>query len=278
MKLEQEIFKKGSTTYYFSSKFFPRAVREDVFKLYSFVRVADDYVDTIPSNASSFNQLVAVYDKFLVGADAPNSVSKLNLRVAQNIVDVTQKYQLNPEWIASFLASMRADIRPKPYQSIDDSLWYVYGSAEVIGLMMAKILRLPEESMHFAKMQGRAMQWINFIRDIDEDNQLGRCYFPVADLKEFGLTDLTKQSALSSPQAFNSFIKYQITRYKEWEQEANKGYQYIPSRLKIPLATARDMYNWTAQQIEENPLIVFDKKVKPSRQRVVATVLKNTKG
>ncbi len=61
--IEKDIFQKGSTTYYWSSKFFPAAVRDDVFKLYSFVRVADDYVDQLPPQAAKFHALRKAWDQ-----------------------------------------------------------------------------------------------------------------------------------------------------------------------------------------------------------------------
>ena len=51
---QKEIFKQGSTTYYLSSLFFPKKIRDDVFTLYAFVRVADDYVDNIPAQQKEF--------------------------------------------------------------------------------------------------------------------------------------------------------------------------------------------------------------------------------
>jgi phytoene synthase len=89
---------------------------------------------------------------------------------------------------------MQMDIDKREYKTLDDTLEYIYGSAEVIGLFMAQIMGLPEEAHDFAKMQGRAMQFINFIRDIDEDITLGRRYFPTQDLKEFSLANLLSNS------------------------------------------------------------------------------------
>lgn len=278
MSLEEDIFKKGSATYYFSSKFFPKLVREDVFKLYSFVRVADDYVDSIPQQASSFKKLRAMW----LAAECnetfntkPESTDYVDERVVKNIIYVQRKYAFEHDWIEAFLDSMQADLDQKPYKTLADSLWYVYGSAEVIGLMMAKILGLPEESYKAAKLQGRAMQWINFIRDIDEDIELGRCYFPEAERKKYAINKISKESAKQNETVFNEFVRAEIERYKAWQSEADQGYKYIPKRLRIPLQTARDMYNWTAEEIYKNPMIVFEKKVKPQKARIIRTGLKS---
>lgn len=270
MSVEKDIFKAGSTTYYWSSKFFPKKVRDDVFKLYSFVRVVDDYVDQPKPDVESFEHIVhrwGTAKKDLANFHAlDESVAE---RVLQNIVYIVHRYECDTLWVDAFLASMQMDIDKREYKTLDDTLEYIYGSAEVIGLFMASILGLPEESYESAKMQGRAMQFINFIRDIDEDITLGRRYFPEQDLKKFGLTDLSKKEAQKNSEAFVSFVQYQINRYEQWQAAADGGVEYIPKRLRIAVRTATKGYNWTAEEIKKNPITIYEKKVKPRKRRLV---------
>lgn len=278
-KQEKTIFKRGSTTYYFSSKFFPRKVRHDVFRLYSFVRVADDYVDEQPPKPKKLEELETRYKAAIADTNFESIThdwDDLDTRVVKNMVQVSRKYKFDPSWVPAFLEAMKADISAKPRQTIDSSLEYVYGSAEVIGLMMAKIMNLPDEAFRAAKLQGRAMQWINFVRDIAEDNELGRQYIPAADLKKFGLKDLREETARANPDAFKKLVNMQIKRYRDWQKEASTGFSYIPRRLRVPLETAADMYSWTAEEIEKDPFIIFTKKVKPRKRRVLSRVGLNT--
>ncbi len=275
-QLEKQIFRNGSTTYYWSSVFFPKQERSDIFRLYSFVRVADDYVDAIPQQKEQFNDLVRLWQT--VSADTtytltPNDGDSIDLRVVKNIVYLQRNKGIKKEWVEAFIKAMQSDTKLHTYKTIDDSLAYVYGSAEVIGLMMCQVLGIPKQAHKAAMMQGRAMQWINFIRDIDEDNRLGRQYFPQFSLNEHGLENLTSPD---QEERINTFIRSEITRYSEWQERAYEGYRYIPRRYQIPIATAADMYNWTAHQINKNPSIVFTKKLKPSRFRVLITVLKHS--
>jgi len=136
----------------------------------------------------------------------------------------------------------------------------------VIGLCMARILDLPEQSLSSAAMLGRAMQYINFIRDIEEDNTLSRRYLP---LEESSLGSLHHEEVIKQPTEFSAFILKQLQRYASWQKEAAKGYKYIPRRYRIPIMTAADMYCWTAKEIKKNPMIIFDKKVKPSKIRIL---------
>jgi phytoene synthase len=140
---------------------------------------------------------------------------------------------------------------------------------------MAAIMNLERESFPFARCLGRAMQYINFIRDIAEDNVLERIYFPQDELQEYGLQNLIEAYVVESKEGFQGFIQAQIRRYKDWQIEAEKGFRFIPHRYLIPIKTASEMYKWTAQKIEKNPFIVYKMKVKPSKTRIWMTAFLN---
>ena len=264
-KEHKEIFKKGSKTYFNSSLFFPKAVRDDVFVLYGFVRVADNFVDAIPQQKNEFYAFKAGYEQSLKGGSTGNFI-------LDSYASLSRKYQFDPDWTRAFLHSMELDLTKSQYLSLDETLEYIYGSAEVIGLFMSKILGLPEEAYPAARMQGRAMQYINFIRDISEDLDLGRNYLPLAGS---GLENLTLREAKAKPRLFEKFIQDQLTLYQGWQEEANKGYLHIPKRYLIPIKTASDMYNWTAKQIGLDPFVVYQRKVKPGRGKIFKTLLTN---
>lgn len=264
-KVHYETFKKGSRTYFVSSLFFPRKAREAVFKLYGFVRTIDNFVDVIPQKAEEFYQFKERYYRTLQGKPA-NDV------IIDSFVELLKRKQFDPGWVDAFFYSMELDLKKGIYHKLDETLEYVFGSAEVIGLFMAKIMDLPTESYPNARMLGRAMQYINFIRDIDEDFQLGRIYLPLEDTE---LEKLEYDYLKRHPSQFESFIRHQIQRYRGWQLEAEKGFIYIPKRYLIPIETASDMYKWTARIIEKDPFIVFKKKVKPSKTDIILQITKN---
>lgn len=276
MSVERTIFRQGSTTFFISSLFFPRSIRQDVFDLYSFVRMADDYVDQVPADIEGFYRLRRKWDRAVWDTEFITDKSDADTadeRVVKNMLRVLRKYKFESAWVNSFLDAMQSDIGGAKYETVTDLLNYIYGSAEVIGLMMARIMGLPPEADEAAQLQGRAFQLLNFIRDIDEDNALGRSYFPSEEIGRFGLSDMSKSVAMKNKEKFNEFVRFEINRYKKWQIEAQAGYKYIPRRLRIPLQTAREMYGWTAQCIEQNPTIVFQKKVKPSKPRVISKAI-----
>lgn len=277
--MEKAIFKRSSTTFFISSLSLPRRIRQDIFDLYSFVRIADNYVDQMPADEKSFYKLrqswlEATRDNNFDTVKKPQD--SVDQRVVKNMLRLSRKYGLNRRWIETFLGTMQSDLTKKKYKTLDDTLEYMYGSAEVIGLMLAKIMGIPEEAENAARVQGRAMQYINFIRDIEEDNWLGRQYFPSEDLEQFNLTDLTHQTATTHPENFSKFMQLQIGRYRDWQTEARKGHKFVPSGPRVALRSAAQMYDWTASQIENDPFVVFRHKVKPSRMRVARSILANS--
>jgi phytoene synthase len=263
------IFKKGSKTYYNSTRFFPAAVREDVSKLYAFVRVVDDFVDCVPQRAKEFHEFKRTY------LEARNG-KKANDVVIDSFVELADRKGFRNEWVDAFLFSMESDLVKDSYETLEELNTYLYGSAEVIGLMMAKILDLPRESYGYARYLGKSMQLINFIRDIQEDIRLGRTYLPKSELKGLGLLTLSYEESASKPEEFKAFVRLQISRYREWQSIAEKGYAYIPRRYLVPIKIAAAMYKLTARRISRNPWIVYKRKVKPSKPRIVSSFVYNT--
>ncbi|HNT27077.1 MAG TPA: phytoene/squalene synthase family protein [bacterium] len=259
-----KIFLKGSKTYFTSSIFFPPQVRADVFTLYAFLRVADDLVDCIPQRADEFYEMRRKWRIACTGTPAHDPV-------IDDFVALAERIGFEPEWTEAFFHSMELDLAKKEYNTLPETLEYVYGSAEVIGLYMMCIMGLPPESEHPARMLGRAMQYINFIRDINEDIGLGRRYLPLRDSL---LTSLLPDETHKKPDAFRRFITEEIERYLGWQKEAEAGFCYLPRRYRIPVATASDMYAWTAATIRRDPFVVYERKVKPSRLRIVANIIR----
>jgi len=264
MPSKQEIFRRGSTTYYFSSIFFPPDVREKVFTLYAYVRTADDYVDAVPQDAAGFYRLKQMTLDALEGRKVPDVI-------ISEFIDLSQKEQIKKEWILAFLSAMEQDLTVKIYETYQDLETYMYGSAEVIGLSMARILNLPEKSLKAAQLQGKAMQLVNFIRDIKEDLTFQRIYIPQEDLQKFHITELNEHV---DQELFSALIRFETERYLILQKEAESGYAYIPRRYRIPVQTASSMYNWTARQIIQNPMMIFQKKIRPHPLRVMSAVTK----
>lgn len=259
-------FKRGSRTYFYSSIFFPEPVKTDVFVLYSFVRTADNFVDAVPQQEKEFNLFVEEYNNCLAGGASDNVI-------IQQFVNLVRRKGIDPSWVDAFLESMGMDLWKNTYDTMEETITYIHGSAEVIGLMMARILDLHADSLPYAQMQGRAMQYINFIRDIAEDISFGRRYIPLAGTT---LGSLFYEEAKADIEEFSRFIRVEIDRFREWQREAEKGYPYIRKRYLVPIKTAAEMYSWTADRIYEDPMVVYRKKMKPGIPVILRKIVGNS--
>ncbi len=262
------IFKKGSKTYFYSSAFFPKKTRKDVTTLYAFVRTVDNLVDTIPQNKKEFFKFEKEFNLARKG-------NKINNKVITEFLELEKRKTFEKKWANSFMKSMKKDLYQKRYKTLKDVENYMHGSAEVIGLFMCKILDIDKKFYKSAKLLGKAMQYINFIRDIDEDITLNRCYFPENELKKHKIACFDREFMTKNKEEFSLFIKEQISHYLKWQKEAEKDLEKVEKRYKIPIKTASEMYKWTAKKIEKDPQIVFKKKVKPTKSRIFVTGIKN---
>lgn len=264
-----KIFRGGSRTYYYSSLFFPRDVRDDVFVLYSFVRTADDFVDQMPQDEVGFRRFRRHYNAALKGKHSDNEI-------ITSFVELCRRRKFDLEWVEAFLDAMQSDLTKREYATIAELEKYMYGSAEVIGLFMAKILGLPQDTYPAAQMLGKSMQYINFLRDIAEDLSLGRTYIPREVLADYELTDLQPLTVRHAPEAFSRMMRHEVDRYFSWVTLGEAAFADIPRRYRIPIQTATDIYSWTARGLRRQPTVVYERKLKPSIPHVIAQVLYNT--
>lgn len=267
-KTEEAIFRKGSRTYYFASKFFPQPFRDDVFTLYAFVRVADDLVDTLPPQKEAFTQ----FEKETLRA---LKTGKSNKPIIERFVRLAQRKKFRTQDVKAFLGAMRSDTQPKIFKDFKDVDRYIYGSAEVIGIFMNRIFNISASLDKQARLLGRAMQYINWLRDIADDNKMRRAYIPRVVLKQYGLQSVQEKEARAKPDAFVTMMRAELQRQYEWHSGAAKSFPYLPRCMRVPVMTATDSYLWTARKIRKNPFVVFRKKVKPSKLVLASILVKN---
>lgn len=259
--LHYSLFRKGRNFFY-SSVLFPRDVRDRVAVLYSFVRYVDDLVDRPRPLVDHFYRAWRLLDAALDGrADPP---------ILGDYARLHRELEFDRRWTEAFMESMEMDLWKARYSNYRELLRYIYGSAEVIGLFMARILSLPRAAEPYARLLGRAYQLINMVRDIAEDLRLGRIYMPQDEMERFGLRRLEP-----GPQ-FDQFVRFQLARYYAVQRAAEEGYRYIPWRYLRAVRTASDIYKRTAQVIWRSPSVVFRRKVRPPMGEVALLWVKNS--
>ena len=180
------VIKRYSTSFYFSSSLLSKSIRQDIYNIYGFVRLADEIVDTFHEFPKK--ELLNEFEEEL-WRSIENKIS-LNpiLNSFQNTVN---RYSIPKDLIRSFLDSMKMDLEKKEYNSLEEYKKYIYGSADVVGLMCLKVFVKGSDTLYsdlsdYAISLGSAFQKVNFLRDLkDDSNILKRVYFPNVNMDDF---------------------------------------------------------------------------------------------
>lgn len=183
-ELARRLTTRYSTSFGISSRLFARRIRPHIYAIYAYVRIADEIVDMYTGNDrqalldSLENRVYQAIDR---GYD-PEPIIHAFATTARD-------YAIDASLIRPFFASMSMDVHPPTFNT---SLYrrYIYGSADVIGLMCLKVFcdgnnTRYEELSRGAAALGSSYQKINFLRDIAGDHATGRWYFPESTFDDF---------------------------------------------------------------------------------------------
>lgn len=183
--------KNYSTSFSLGVRTLDKAYRPAIYGIYGFVRFADEIVDTFHEHNKS--KLISEFREDTFRAIKSGISTNPILHSFQWVVNT---YHINLDLIDAFLNSMEMDLSRKAYDK-QKFKEYIYGSAEVVGLMCLKVFYADEDTeyenlIHPAKKLGEAFQKVNFLRDLQDDYQeRGRMYFPDIDWQNFD--DATKK-------------------------------------------------------------------------------------
>lgn len=250
---------KYSTSFSKGIKSFDKRFRNPIYAIYGFVRYADEIVDTFHEHDKL--QLISGFRK-----DAFEAIERgiSTNPVLQSFQQVVNKYKIHHELIDSFLLSMEMDLDNKIYNR-ESYCTYIYGSAEVIGLMCLKVFCENNEEQYQqlkprACSLGAAFQKINFLRDVKSDfEERGRTYFPNIDFNNFTEAD-----------------KLQIEReIKHDFDEAYEGIKALPPDAKLGVYVAYVYYLQLFKKISQTPAsVIIQKRIRISDTRKLALYFK----
>jgi len=232
------VTKSYSTSFSLAVKMLAPSIREDIYSIYGFVRFADEIVDSFHGfdKETLINDFENEYYKSLKAGISLNPI----LNSFQNTV---RENNISDDLIQAFLKSMKMDLVKSEYHTKDEYEEYIYGSADVVGLMCLKVFvkgdqkkydDLKDEAMRL----GSAFQKVNFLRDLKDDNLvLNRNYFPGVDLKSFD-------------EKSKFMIIYEI---EEDFRVALQGIKNLPLEAKFGVYTAYVYYKKLLRKLEKTP-------------------------
>ena len=149
---------------------------------------------------------------------------------------------------------MAQDLTTTTYETWDDLVAYMEGSAAVIGEMMLPVLRpRSPEAFEPARALGFAFQLTNFLRDVGEDLDRGRVYIPQEDLRRFGADPWSREVT----PAWRELMRFEIARNRALYAQADAGIPMLPRSSARCVATARELYARILERIESRDYDVF---------------------
>jgi len=238
-----------STSFSLATKMLSKSIRQDIYNIYGFVRFADEIVDTFHDydKKELLNRFIDELNFSLKNKISTNPI----LNSFQYTVN---KYNIDYGLIDSFLKSMKMDLKKIKYNSEKEYKEYIYGSADVVGLMCLKVFVSGDEET-FKKLKpsamalGSAFQKVNFLRDLNADfHDLNRTYFPNLDFKDFD--DQSKMLIMEDIE--NDFRK------------ALKGIYELPNNSKFGVYAAYKYYKRLLTKLKRTSYM----KIKNERVRV----------
>lgn len=178
-----------STSFSSASTLFSEDIRQDIYNIYGLVRIVDEIVDSYQGSGTK-----AMLDELEGEVYVAVQRGFSSNLIVHSFVLTSLKYNLDQSLVKAFFKSMRMDISRKSY---DEKMYktYIYGSAEVIGLMCLIVFTKGDKKDYKrlkagAMALGSAFQKVNFLRDIKDDYETrGRYYFPIGSYDKFSEAD-----------------------------------------------------------------------------------------
>ena len=261
-------------TYYLATLLLPAWKRPYVHALYGFARYADEIVDDLASalsDAEKADWLVGWGAQFLKDVAAGGSEHA----ISKAVVDTVRRWDIPMHYIEAFLTSMQMDLTVTEYDTYEDLMVYVYGSAAVIGLEMIPVLEpvVPREVADpYAADLGVAFQLSNFLRDVGEDLQRGRVYLPMEDLRAFGVTrEHLQHGVVDGP--VRRLLAFEVARTREIYRSAALGVRLLHPTSRPCIETALALYGGILDRIEAADYQVLTQRVSVGKRRRAAVAL-----
>jgi phytoene synthase len=249
------ITREHGTTYYWGTLLLPPERRRHVYAVYALCRLADDIVDDfgatsagrVDDTAARLKAFAARFRRVAAGEPSDDPV-------VAAIGHSVRECAIADECFDRFFGAMTQDLTQSTYETWDDLLGYMDGSAAVIGEMMLPVLRPRSPSaLEPARALGLAFQLTNFLRDVGEDLDRGRVYVPQEDLRRFGVDPRERRVT----PAWRDLMRFEIERNRALYREADAGIPLLPPSSARCVSTARTLYARILERIEARDYDVF---------------------
>lgn len=259
---------RGSKSFYFASRFFPKELARSAHAVYWFCRCTDDIVDECSSVAYGRVELEE-WSRQVECAFRGEPVVHPVLLV---FLDAMQRHAIPPEYALELIEGMRMDLEGRRYESFAELRVFCYCVASVVGLMMSHVIGFRGDALRYAADLGIAMQLTNILRDIGEDLGRGRVYLPADEMRRFGYSEEELRGRVRNA-AFVDLMNFQVRRARGFYEAAMPGIALLSSDGRFAVKVAAEVYRGILDSIEASDYDVFERRafVSPVRKYWITT-------
>ncbi|GAB4480108.1 MAG: phytoene/squalene synthase family protein [Anaerolineae bacterium] len=245
-----EITRRHSRSFYFSSSLLPPEKRRAARALYAFCRMSDNIVDSTHHHEQDrHSTCLHKLDVWQESLRSPLEEQTHPILLAWT--DARQRYNIPLRYSDDLLDGMRMDLEKTRYDTFDELWEYCYRAASVVGINSMYITGFENrpETFRKAELLGVALQMTNILRDVGEDWRRGRIYLPREDMERFGVTEADIAAGVVTD-GYRALMQFEIERTHLLYEDAWPGIGLLAPDGRLAIAASAEVYHGILRRLE----------------------------
>jgi 15-cis-phytoene synthase len=251
------VARSRAKNFYYSFVLLSGQQRKAMCAMYAFMRYCDDLSDEPGATRAPIERWRAELEDALQGRFSDHPVWPA-------FHHTVRRFGIPHEYFRQMIEGVTSDLEPRRFETFDDLYEYCYQVASVVGLITIYIFGFDTRSaLPLAEKCGVAFQLTNILRDVREDAESGRIYFPLEDLRSFGVTEENLKSGQRTPE-FLKLMRFEAARARAYYNESTPLLDLIHPRSRSSLWALITIYSRLLERIEAANYDVFSRRVRLS--------------
>jgi 15-cis-phytoene synthase len=249
----RQVAKSRAKNFYYSFVLLQADQKNAMCAMYAFMRYCDDLSDEAGATAASIEQWRSALTAALAGRPTDHPVWPAFL-------DSVKRFQIPHQYFYEMIDGVLSDIEPRKVATFDELYRYCYQVASVVGLTTVHIFGFDDpKALDLAEKCGIAFQLTNILRDVREDDGLGRRYLPAEDLKRFGVAKLTEPT-----ENFTRLMEFEAARARRYYDESAPLIQMVHKHSRGSLWALITIYSRLLDRIRKMNYDVLSQRIRLS--------------
>lgn len=265
----QRLARRTARNFYYAFLVLPRPQRMAMGALYAFFRLTDDIADAPGPEAERRSNL----DRWRQRLDASLAGTPPCQPPWLALADTVRQYEIPPALLHAVVAGVGDDLTVSRYATFADLYHYCYQVASAVGLACLRVWGVHDRRAELpAEWCGIAFQLTNILRDVREDFARGRVYFPLEEIRRYGVREAELGDGRAS-EAVVKFLRFQVCRAQSYYDRAAALDAYLEPPARAVHSAMVRIYRGLLAQIERDPAVVLRRRVRLSVPRKLAILL-----